>query len=254
MGYMENLASRKNDTAFKYGIRSPSTSREYWIDRALTTSDEALSRGILNMLASTGDNACLTLEDYIGSTAKSAEILNNVLGVKKEIAMDILINKYYLSENQTDNILDFTHPDTPTPFVVVTTDEIRDVAYFIFNFGEWDLSKDKGTEYTYSIADYDVTGDILSSVNGILMDIKTGDVKWAGKTPYCVELISKNSIEKRYVDSKSDFCVVVLTDYKKAVVIDKKFENSVFVKLFLEKSGTAYLKPVYQNQTAAVWG
>ena len=85
------------------------------------------------------------------------------------------------------------------------------------------------------------------------MDMKTGDVKWDGKTPYCVELVSKNKIEKRYVDTNSDFCVIALMDYNKAVVIDKNFENSMFTKLFLEKSGTAYLKPVYKNQTTAVW-
>jgi asparagine N-glycosylation enzyme membrane subunit Stt3 len=253
MGYMENLASRKNDNAFKYGVRSPSTSREYWTDRALSTSDEALSHGILNMLATTGDNAYLTLEDYTGSTAKSAEILNKVLGLNKETAMDILINNYHLSETQTHTILDLTHPEIVTPFVLVTTDEIRDAAYFIFNFGEWDLNKDKGTDYTYSIASYNITENILRSANDILMDMKTGDVKWAGKTPYCVELISGDKIEKRFIDASSDFCVIVLMDYNKVVVIDKNFENSVFVKLFLEKSGTAYLKPVYQNQTAAVW-
>ena len=72
-------------------------------------------------------------------------------------------------------------------------------------------------------------------------------------TPYCVELVSKNKIEKRYVDTNSDFCVIALMDYNKAVVIDKNFENSMFTKLFLEKSGNTYLKPVYKNQSAAVW-
>ena len=80
IGYIENLAIRKNDTAFKYGVRSPSISREYWIDRALTADDETLSHSILSMLATTGDSAYLTLEDYTGSTAKSVEILNNILG------------------------------------------------------------------------------------------------------------------------------------------------------------------------------
>ena len=100
---------------------------------------------------------------------------------------------------------------------------------------------------------YDITEDILKSGNGILMDMKTGDVKWDGKTPYCVELVSKNKIEKRYIDTNSNFCVIVLMDYNKAVVIDKNFENSMFTKLFLEKSGNTYLKPVYKNQSAAVW-
>lgn len=253
MGYIENLASRKNDDAFKWGIRSPSTSREYWIDRALTTSNEALSYGILSMLATTGDNSYLTLEDYTGSTSKSVEILNNILGLNKEAAMNILINNYHLSEKQTETVLSLTHPDITTPFVLVTTDEIRDRSYSIFKFGEWDFNKDKDLNYTYSIASYIITGDILESVNGISMNMKTGDIKWESKTPYCVEIISKNKIEKRYIDSNSDFCVFVLVDDEKTVVLNKNFENSMFTKLFLEKSGNTYLKPVYKNQSTAVW-
>ena len=42
-------------------------------------------------------------------------------------------------------------------------------------------------------------------------------------------------------------------DDKKTVVIDKNFENSMFTKLFLEKSGNNYLKPVYKNQSVSVW-
>jgi dolichyl-diphosphooligosaccharide--protein glycosyltransferase len=253
MGYMENLATRKNDTAFKYGVRSPGTSREYWIDRALATSNEALSYGILRMLATTGDGACLTLEDYTGSTAKSVEILNNILGLNKETAMNMLINNYHLNGEQTETVLNLTHPDMAMPFVLVTTDEIRDKAYFIFNFGQWDFNKDRGPNYTYSIDSYDISEGILKSVNGVLMDMKTGDVKWNDKKPYCVELVSKNKIEKRYIDNNSNFCVFVLMDYNKAVVIDKNFENSMFTKLFLEKSGSTYLNPVYKNQSAAVW-
>ena len=95
--------------------------------------------------------------------------------------------------------------------------------------------------------------DVLKSKNGILMDMKTGDIKWDGKPPYCVELVSKNKIEKRYINNNSNFCVIVLMDDKKTVVIDKNFENSMFTKLFLEKSGNNYLKPVYKNQSVAVW-
>ena len=85
------------------------------------------------------------------------------------------------------------------------------------------------------------------------MDMKTGDVKWDGKLPYCVELVSENKIEKRYIDNNSNFCIIVLLADKKVVVIDKNFENSMFTKLFLEKSGNTYSKLVYKNQSAAVW-
>ena len=143
MGYVENLASRKNDAAFKYGIRSPGTLREYWTDRALTTNNETLSYGILSMLATVGDSVSLTLEDYTGSTAKSVEILNNILGLNKETAETTLINSYQLSVAQTNTILNLTHPNIETPFVLVTTDELRDKAHFIFNFGEWDFNMGK---------------------------------------------------------------------------------------------------------------
>jgi asparagine N-glycosylation enzyme membrane subunit Stt3 len=253
MGYMENLAARKNDSAFKYGVRSPNTSREYWIDRALATSNEALSYGILRMISTSGDMACLTLEDYTGSTAKSVEILNNILGLNKETATNILINNHHLSKEQAETVLNLTHPDIEAPFVLVTTDEIRDNAYFIFSFGEWDFNKDQGLNYMYSIDNYNISEGILKSGNGIEMDMKTGDVRWDGKIPYCAELVSKNKIEKRYIDSNSNFCVIVLMDNKKAAVIDKNFEDSMFTKLFLEKSDTNYLKPVYKTESAFVW-
>lgn len=253
MGYIESLATRKNDAAFKYGVRSPSTSREYWIDRALTTSDEKLSYNILNMLATSGDNAYLMLEDYTGSTAKSVEILNNILGLNKETAKNILINNYHLSQEQIKTVLDLAHPDMTTPFILVTTDEIRDVASFIFYFGEWDFDNNKGHNYTYSIESFEIEKDILKSKNGILMDMKTGNVKWDNKTPYCVELISKNKIKKQYIDGNSNFCIIFLMDDNKAVVIDKNFENSMFTKLFLEKSGSTYFKSIYENQSVSVW-
>ena len=45
----------------------------------------------------------------------------------------------------------------------------------------------------------------------------------------------------------------VLMDDKKTVVIDKNFENSLFTKLFLEKSGNNYLELIYKNESASVW-
>ncbi len=253
LGYIENLATRKNDDAFEYGVRSPNTSREYWINRALTTSDGALSHGILSMLATTGDSAYLTIEDYTGSAAKSVEILNNILGLDKETAAEILLNDHHLSEDQIETVLSLTHPDKITPFVLVTTDEIRDKAYFIFNFGEWDFSTGSGRDHTYSIADHDMEKDILKSKNGVLMNIKTGDIKWDGKLPYCVKSVLGDRIEKQYIDNNSDFCVIILMDDKKTVIIDRDFENSLFTKLFLEKSGSDHLELVYINQSAAVW-
>lgn len=253
MGYVETLSIRKNNPAFKYGVKSPGISREYWINRALSTSNEELSYGILSMLATTGDNAYLVLEDYVESTAKSVEILNNILGTDKKTAIDILTYNYYLTKEQTKNIINLTHPDAKTPFMLVTTDEIRDNACFIFNFGEWDFYKNSGQDYLYLIESYNIENDVLKSNNDIKMNMKTWDIEWDGKLPYCVELVTEDKFEKRYIDSNSNFCVIILVDDKKAIVIDKNFENSIFVKLFLKKSDTNYLKSIYKNQSAIIW-
>jgi hypothetical protein len=124
---------------------------------------------------------------------------------------------------------------------------------YIFNFGEWDLYKNSGQEYLYSIDSYDIENNILKSKNNIEIDMKTLKTEWEGKLPYCVEIVTGDKSEIHYIDSSRDFCVIILTDDSKAVVIDKDFRNSIFVKLFLKKSGTEYLESIYKKETVNVW-
>ena len=52
LAYIETVPTRKYDNnPFGFNGKSPNTSREYWIYRALSTSNETLSVGILNMIA-----------------------------------------------------------------------------------------------------------------------------------------------------------------------------------------------------------
>jgi len=44
-----------------------------------------------------------------------------------------------------------------------------------------------------------------------------------------------------------------LDDIGKTVVIDKKFENSVFTKLVLEKINTNCFESLYRNKKVVVW-
>ena len=69
---------------------SQNSPRAYWVGKALLTSNETLSAGILRMLASSGDTAPLTLDNYTKSSGKSAEILNSILGVDKQAALSIM--------------------------------------------------------------------------------------------------------------------------------------------------------------------
>lgn len=253
MGYAETLFLRENNPAFKYGMKSPGISREYWINRAFTTDNEELSYGILSMLATAGDSAYLALDNYTKDTAKSAEILNNILGKEKITAIDILTDNYFLSQEQAEEIVNLTHPDKTTPFVLVTNDKMRENADYIFNFGEWDLYGNSSREYIYSGGSYSIEDNVLKSDNDIEMNMKTWEAEWEGKLPYYVEVLTGDKPEKRYIDSSSDFFIFILTDDEKAAVIDRNFHESIFVKLFLKKSGTEHLESIYKNQSVNVW-
>lgn len=253
MGYIETLPVRNYGNAYPFKEKSPSSSREYWIDEAFATSNESLSAGIFRMLSTSGDLSGLTLDNYTKNTTKSVEILNNILGVDKSCANQILIKKYGLNQNQAISILKYTHPTNPAPFVILTCDGILDSGYWIFNFGEWDFNKLKAGNYTYSTGSINISNDIGNTSNGVYMDLKNGNVKWNGKAPYCVIKSFNGKIEKQYIDKNSDFCIILLMDKKESVIIDKKFENSMFTKLLIEKNDTQLFKILYKNKSVMVW-
>ncbi|MDO5835944.1 MAG: peptide transporter, partial [Methanobacterium sp.] len=93
----------------------------------------------------------------------------------------------------------------------------------------------------------------FNSTNDVFMDFKTQTLTWGGETPYFVEFIDNGTILKHYMDPNSDFAVFII-NHEKAVVIDKKFENSIFTKLVIEKSNSTVFKPLFYSDKAVVWG
>ncbi|MGB9978585.1 STT3 domain-containing protein [Methanobacterium sp.] len=251
--YIETMPLRQfyNNSAFN--PQSPSTSREYWIDKAFCTSNESLAVGIFRMLSTGGDKGYLTLDKYTGNTSKSVEILNNILGVNKNSSMKILINNYKLSPEEAKEILKYTHPDNPNPFVIVTYDEMIYKAKWTFYFGEWNLNKNIGKNYTFSVGTLNITDSEINTDNNVTGNLKTNNITWNEKVPYCEIIVENNKIEKHYLNKNSDFCIFLLKDSNKSVVLDKRFENSMFAKLILEKSGSSNLKQVYRNRCVVIW-
>ena len=225
--------------------------RIYWIDKAFATNNESLSLGIFSMLATSGDKGYKTLNNYTGNTTQSVDILNNILGVNRETAGTILANNYGLNQTAAEDVLQYTHPTTSHHFVVLTSGVKG--AYWIFHFGTWDFNKMEGGNYTYSYGNIEVNKDILTTDDDIIMDLKTGNVIWKGKTPYCVINVTTGNVEKRYIDKNSDFCIVLLMDSMQSVVIDKQFENSTFTKLWLEGNNSTFFKSIYKNKNVTVW-
>ena len=253
MGYIETLPVRNFDDLFPYKDKSPSISRDYWINKAFATDNESLSIGIMHMLSTSGDQGYITLDMYVGNTSKTVDIMNNILGLDKESARNLLLNDYNLSSNQTDEVLKYTHPENLSPMVVVTNDKMINVGHWIFTFGGWNFTGNSSNNYIYSSGTVNTTSDNLNSSNDVFMDFKTENLTWGNETPYFVEFIDNGTIVKRYVDPSSDFGVFII-DHKKAVVLDRQFENSIFTKLVIEKSNSTVFKPLFYSNKAVVWG
>lgn len=248
--YVETLPSRQFDRAYPYGSKSPSTSREYWISRAFSTTNESLSYGIFKMIATSGDMGYITLDKYTKNTTESAEILNNILGLDKNSAKNVLMDEYNLSDESAEDVLNYTHPNNPRHFVVVNVD-LRGSWYF--KFGTWDFSKMQIGNYTYSHGDLNASRNYFTSEGNLTLDPKTGAVTWNNQTPYCVITIKNGMIDKHYLNKNSNMCVLLQMDIKKYAVMDKRFENSVFTKLVVERSNSTYFKPIYENDDVSVW-
>jgi dolichyl-phosphooligosaccharide-protein glycotransferase len=252
MGYIETMPVRFYDPGYTFKDMSPNISRDYWINRAFSTSNENLSEGIFRMLSTSGDLAFLAVNHNTKNTSVTVKILNEILGVDRNTAKTILIEKYNFDQQNVENILNFTHPYKSGPFVLVTSDSMINRGKNIFRVGEWDFNKVERVNYTYLVHNYKITNEVLKA-KGIYFNMKTGEINWKGKLPYCLMIISNNNISKRYLDSKSNFCLIILRDNKKVVVIDKRFENSLFTKLVIEKINTTEFNSIYSTKSVMVW-
>ncbi len=232
---------------------SQNSPRTYWIYKALETDNESLSLGIFKMITTNGDLGYLTLDNYTKNTTKTAEILNNILGLDKEEALTVLTNNYSLSSQEAQNILNYTHPNKTQPFILVTTSDMVNKGYWTFYFGTWNFNKLHGADLTYTYGNISINGNILNSTNGILMNLNTKNITCEGEVPYSVIISNNSRIEKHYIDKNSDFSIILNLNSNKSVVIDKSFQNSLFAKLVIEKSNTTNFKPIYKNNNVIVW-
>jgi dolichyl-diphosphooligosaccharide--protein glycosyltransferase len=252
MGYIETLPSRSYGNAYPFGDKSPGTYREYWMAKAFSTSNETLSSGIFRMLTSSGDFAYLSLNVYTKDTAKSVEILNNILGLDREAANEVLIKNYSLSQDQADEVLRYTHPDNTTPYVLVITDQNL-VGDGPFKYGEWDFNKNNASDVNYSYRKFKISNGILNTTDGLKMNLNSGTITWNNKTPYKLITITDNLTTQRTIDNNSDFIVILLMNDEKAIVMDKNFENSFLTKLITEQSRTTDFEIAYKTSTVFIW-
>jgi len=244
------------------------TPRAYWVGKALLTNNESLSAGILRMLTSSGDSAYLTLDNYTNDTAKSVEILNNVLGVDKQTAQSIMIDKYELSPGQAQNILKYTHPDNPSPHVFITSQDMLGKAGWWSYFGSWDFKTNSGQKYIYS-SGYAYSQSmnnttVIQSEDGVVAQINGSEII-AGILvdnntiiePYKLIYIQDGEIIKDEVvlnESPIDIILIKENDTYQTIAMSKELEDSMFTRLYIMKDADLNLfKLAYQQPGVMVW-
>ncbi|MGB9837960.1 STT3 domain-containing protein [Methanothermobacter sp.] len=124
LAYIETIPAR----ALWYGPSIdpgiPSTARDYWISRALSSDNTTLSVNVLRMLSNSGDEAYLLLENYTGDSAGSLRIMDEILSLNRSQARDVLVKKYGLNEEDALRVISLTHPLNSREIVIVIPDQM----------------------------------------------------------------------------------------------------------------------------------
>ena len=230
---------------------SQNSPRTYWIDKALSTTNESLSYGIFQMITTSGDDGYNSLNNYTHNTTKTVEILDNILGLNKQSAKNVLINNYHMDYYTTGIVLNFTHPANPKHFIVVNTG-LKGM-YWTFYFGGWNFSTMKGYDCIYSHGNITGSSNHFETTNGVIIDPETGNVKCYNEVPYSLITVKNGVVTKKYLNTSSDICIILQMDTNKDLVISKEFENSTFTKMVVERTNMTYFAPVYTNEEVSVW-
>ena len=139
-GHIYTWATRKMVTFDGGSQNSP---RAYWVGRAFATSNENLSVGIIRMLATSGDKAFerggILMNYTNNNVSMTVKILNEILPLSRSEAYKILTEKYHLSDEDAETLLNYTHPEQPNPDYLITYNRMTDIASVWSMFGFWNF-------------------------------------------------------------------------------------------------------------------
>lgn len=228
--------------------------RNYWISRALSTDNETLSKNILIMLSCSGDIPIEMLYKRTGNISLTATILNEILSMDKKDAKSILMEKYGMNPNFSNQLLNFTHPYPKKRIVILTGDHEIKSGYWNFYYGYWNFAKSQPQEFVYSEGEITSINDTLKHYsNNMSLDLKKRFASWNGKRPYEVILVYKNHKDEFRVYNESNLVFIVFMEKNRALVVDKKSKNSLFIKISVLNEGTEHFKRIYANGHVSLW-
>ena len=110
----------------------------YWLATMLTTDNPDLSAGIARMLQGSGLDGLDYARVLSGNGQKASVLLKEVLPLSKSEASELLRERY--SEEQTNKLLGFTHPDSVPEMYFVLNSNIFKVSTGMLYFSNWDFT------------------------------------------------------------------------------------------------------------------
>ena len=266
-GYLFQIAS-DHPTSFDGG--SQSGDRAYWVGKALTTSDFAQSKGILQMLGTTGSNASELLCNYTGSNVTAVDALDKTLGMSRENAKSTLVKDYNLTESQASAVVKQSHPSNPNNVAFVLSSDMIQKAGWWSYFGSWNFDTLDSTNYQYYVAPNYVTikpnsqgsitvlnesnvlynAEVKRGSNGTNQTTAQMTAVWANNgskvnlngTDYNpLKASNLVAIEDGYLtvnktlDKNGNFTLYLLSSGNEytAILMDNELKDSVFTRLFL---------------------
>lgn len=153
-GYLFEIAADRQVT-FDGG--SQSGDRAYWLGQAMTTSDLEYSAGVFRMLDSSGTKAQEALYGYVGDYGKTTDILKEILPMTSKNATDTLVNTYHLTNEQANEVVNYTHPANPRPVMFVASSDMLQKAGWWSYFGDWNFTNQSSMNYNYHVPTQQVT-------------------------------------------------------------------------------------------------
>ena len=153
-GYLFEIAADRQVT-FDGG--SQSGDRAYWLGQAMTTSDLQYSAGIFRMLDSSGTKPQQDLYNVTGDYGKTTEILKEILPMTAKNASDTLVNKYHLTNEQAQEVVNGTHPANPRPVTFVASSDMLQKAGWWSYFGDWNFTNQSSKNYNYHVPNQQIT-------------------------------------------------------------------------------------------------
>lgn len=251
-----HLFAVKADRGVTFDGGSQNNARAYWVGKALYTSDETLSAGILKMLSSSGDNGYNTLETYTNDTGKTVEIMDKILVVDKTAAENIMTSQYGLTAEQAKNVSQYTNPTNVTPDLFVTSYDMVGKAGWWSYFGSWNFTAGNSTNYIYSLAQANATSGTNSlkimGENNVTIQINgssvTGGISMGNKVvqPHrLMVVVNGTTAVDTIVNNDSAFSVMAIYQDNNMITVamNRQLENSMFTRLyFLQGQGLSHFK------------